>query len=375
MNNIQAMLAQVAQGKPLLEFRAGICHQTRSTVSADVRKGKVVLTQNEDGLLKFQWHLRPSDAVEIDLTIFPGGATYEKVNDKGRVYLLKLAHSDVKRFFWMQEPSSEKDEEIAKKVVELIANPPPPAENNVQEMMAGMDEKQQAQLMQMLSHGTMGGGGSARGGRTAARPAASTPAATGAGASGASLAASLTEMAQRLAAGLQGPGGAAGAAGAARPAGPGAGTGSLGVADFVGTQLTDVLDSRRTVPLVDDSVVAEVAEFLPPGQRSRADVIAHLQSPQLQQTLDRMSQLLNGPQFNNLMSSLGLRHTGDIGVNGFLRAIEQEGKRNAPVAATPGSTAAASSGTAPAATSSDSSSTASTTPATAPKNDDKPASS
>ena len=57
--------------------------------------------------------------ISQDLIIFPGDAEFLKVPQctTGRVFLLKFKDSSSRRFFyWMQEPSSSKDEEITKKV-------------------------------------------------------------------------------------------------------------------------------------------------------------------------------------------------------------------------------------------------------------------
>lgn len=98
---------------------------TDRTLTADKRKGKIVLCM-EEGILRFQWLVRPSDDVDFSLMIFEGQAVWEKVPQctDGRVYVLKFKDSNVKRFFWMQEPKDEKDEEYAKKINELISKPP-----------------------------------------------------------------------------------------------------------------------------------------------------------------------------------------------------------------------------------------------------------
>lgn len=46
--------------------------------------------------------------------------------------------------------------------------------------------------------------------------------------------------------------------------------------------------------------------------------------------VQRLSSILNSSQFGSLMSSLSLPNSGDMGVGAFIRAIEQDAKRNPP---------------------------------------------
>lgn len=81
------------------EFNCGSMEMSSSkTVTADKRKGKVVLTMEDDGLLRFQWRLRLAETNEQQYFIFPQGATWTRVKEckDGRVYLLKFKDSDVR---------------------------------------------------------------------------------------------------------------------------------------------------------------------------------------------------------------------------------------------------------------------------------------
>ncbi len=53
-----------------------------------------------------------------DLIIFPGDAEFKRVSQcqTGRVFILKFKDSARKYFYWMQEPSEDKDEDLIKKV-------------------------------------------------------------------------------------------------------------------------------------------------------------------------------------------------------------------------------------------------------------------
>ena len=59
-----------------------------------------------------------------DLIIFPGDAEFKRVPQckTGRVFILKFKDSIRKYFYWMQEPSEEKDEDLMKKVMCLSAS-------------------------------------------------------------------------------------------------------------------------------------------------------------------------------------------------------------------------------------------------------------
>jgi 26S proteasome regulatory subunit N13 len=92
---------------PLLEFRAGKMTLSGTTVTADPRRGKVVLT-DDNGLLRFQWKPRPSGAVEENLLIFPDDCKVELVPEctTGRVILMRFSSDQSKKlFYWLQEPN------------------------------------------------------------------------------------------------------------------------------------------------------------------------------------------------------------------------------------------------------------------------------
>ena len=106
---------QQQQGQaPALTFRAGKMHKTGTTVRADTRKGQIVIV-GDQSFIHFQWKDRVTGVIEDDLMVFKDEAEYFKVEKctTGRVYILqfKQGANAAERFFWMQEPSDEKDEE------------------------------------------------------------------------------------------------------------------------------------------------------------------------------------------------------------------------------------------------------------------------
>lgn len=284
---LQAMLRQAQQSdiKPLLEFSAGMCNLSGTTVTADNRRGKVIVKHGDDGLLRLYWHLRPSNNKVLDVVLFPRGPNWEHVPEckDGRVYLLRFPSTNRKLFFWLQEVDEKKDEEIAKTMKDLIANPPPAPE--------GQD------LMGMLNQG--GSSGSGSGAATSASAARTTNSGSGSGASSNSSAR------------------AAAAAPMPRP-----------------TSLHSVLNPGRGVPVIESMLADEkdakeldaLLEYLPGGLQSRDELKHALRTPALQQTLRRFDGLLQSAQFMSIMQSFGLRVTGDLGVDAFLAAIAEQAR-------------------------------------------------
>lgn len=145
---------------------------------------------NDFSLTHFCWKDRTLGTVEDDLIIFPDDCEFKKVEQckDGRVFLLKFKSSNRKIFFWLQEPTNEKDDEYCRRVNELLNNPPSSGGNggssgnrdgnDLQYMLNNMSQQQ---LMQLFGGvGQMGGLSSllgsmnrtSTGGRTSATPAA-----------------------------------------------------------------------------------------------------------------------------------------------------------------------------------------------------------
>ena len=105
----------------LVEFKAGKGTLVGTTVTCEERKGRIILTKPpSDGLVHFQWQPRPDSAIEDDLIVFPGDATFERVPEctTGRVYLFTLGGR--KRFFWLQDLKEDKDAENVRKVQDVL---------------------------------------------------------------------------------------------------------------------------------------------------------------------------------------------------------------------------------------------------------------
>jgi len=326
---LQAIMAQAQQPqtKTIVEFRGGILTQKGTTVTADERKGKVALVMGEDGMLHLQWTLRPSGNMVTDLILFPKSATWQLLPEcsDGRVYLLQFKSSPSnRRFFWMQEPLDDKDEEIAKKINDTIDSPPV-QENSLAGLMGG--DFDQSRIQSMLGAGA----------RPATSPAAiptssssATPAAAAATATPATPAAAPAAATPAAAAAAAAPAAAAGSEAAQSEAALAASWNSLAAQMQQQTQTTlpEVLDSSRVEAALTDEMIERLMEHLPETQQTPHDARQTLRSPQFQQTAQRLSSILNSSQFPALMASLSLPHTGSIGVEAFLAAIEEEAKKD-----------------------------------------------
>lgn len=66
------------------------------------------------------------------MIIFPEEAVFKRVKQctTGRVYLLEWKGTERRLFFWMQEPSEDKDAELCEKVNKALNEPPASEGNN-----------------------------------------------------------------------------------------------------------------------------------------------------------------------------------------------------------------------------------------------------
>lgn len=116
------------QSNYLVQFRAGKMTVRDNMVTPILRKGLVYLNQTDDNLMHFCWKDRSSNVVEDDLIIFPEDAEFKRVAQctTGRVYVLRFKSSSRRCFYWMQDPTEDRDEELCRKVNKYLNNPPAP---------------------------------------------------------------------------------------------------------------------------------------------------------------------------------------------------------------------------------------------------------
>lgn len=239
-------------GQVHVEFRAGRMDWDGKVVTADKRKGKVILfTSEEEQLTHFQWHDRDKNEVVHDLIVI-NDAYFEKISKckDGRVYLLRFTSSDKKLFFWMQEPKEEGDAELIKTFNETVG--------------ATIPEKK-------------------AGGKTTAATTGVPAAGLGAGgAQDPQLSAILQQFIESQ-------------------------QGQQGAQRTPPLPLTAVLTPEVLQSLMSDEVaVAEMSALLPESHKNTEGVREALASPQLQQSLRSLTQAVHSDQLPVLFTSLGL---------------------------------------------------------------------
>ena len=256
--------------------------------------------------------------------IFPGDAEFKYVEQarnnpkNSRVYVLKFQGSSERLFFWMQNPSAEKDEENMRKINSRIAGTDDGAPGG------GLGNLDQQQLLSMLTRAAAGDSGeqaAAAAGDTDMAPAdeaipaipsntaqnlanaetggaAGAPAgSTGGGAGGGAFnQAALQQMLANLGGGGGGGGGNLQAMAAAQ-------------ANREGPSLSDVLDGRHA-----QSALAELPELqqallehLPEGDQSVDALNEVLRSPQMAQAVGQLDHVLQSGQGRELLLSFGLQ--------------------------------------------------------------------
>jgi len=116
----------------ILEVRAGKCHLSelqengKHSVSIDKRRGKIVLSRSQDGLLHFKWVNLINNVTEDDRIIFPNDHSFRKVTtglnrENDRVYVLRYLQGTQKLMFWFQDFSTAKDAEHYKRINDFLA--------------------------------------------------------------------------------------------------------------------------------------------------------------------------------------------------------------------------------------------------------------
>ncbi|KAK8849521.1 hypothetical protein IAR55_004855 [Kwoniella newhampshirensis] len=111
----------------IISVPAGRCHRrSEDSKWVDPSPEKGLLEMNlEDDLLHLWWKSRVTGSVEDELIIFPGEATFAKVDQdpSGRTHILKFSSSDQKYFFWFQRATSAGDVRVQVDVNALLQDP------------------------------------------------------------------------------------------------------------------------------------------------------------------------------------------------------------------------------------------------------------
>jgi len=268
-----------------VEFKAGRMDWDGRMVTPDKRKGKIILyTSEEDQLTHFQWMDRDKNEVVTDLIVI-NDAYLERIQKctSGRAYILRFTSSDKKMFFWMQEPSTDKDDENVKKFNEAVGATIPEKPANAAAAPAAP---------------------------TPAAAAAATPAAPGGAAPGAqeidpALRAVLTQFLTQQ----------------------GGGPAQRAPLPMTSVLTTEVLQSLLT----DEAACSEMIGLLPDSHKNQEGLSEVLASPQLQQSLSALTQAVHSDQLPVLLASLGLDPSVINGATGdalelLCRAMEKQFK-------------------------------------------------
>mmetsp|Transcript_4735 Transcript_4735/g.9206 ORF Transcript_4735/g.9206 Transcript_4735/m.9206 type:complete len:329 (-) Transcript_4735:207-1193(-) len=291
---VQQMMLQ-QQGKTLVEFKAGKLKQAGSTVTADPRRGTLLLVESAaDGMTRIQWKTRPGNKLEEDLMIIPNDVSVEKVPEckSGRVILVRMRSSNRKLFFWMQEPEEKKDDEHLNKMREAFNG----SRSGPGGGLGGMGMQGMQGVPGMQGLGGVGGGGGQNDMQAAIQQFLMQQQQAASGGSGTSATpGSAHQMAVQQMRQMQ----------------------STSLVGVVG-QANQILES------LDEKARANLFQFLPEGQQDAKGLEAAIHSPQLQQGAARLTRVLNSAQYGNLVTSFGLQNTGDMGSKAFIDAINMK---------------------------------------------------
>lgn len=131
MFGVQQAAAGVA---PLAQMKCGKMNLGGTTVTADPRKGLLVLRKSEDGLMHLIWKDRTADSVVEDLIVFEGDASIRRLEEckDGYAMLLEFSQTARKLFFYSQEPRKKgldwdditKEKELMDKVNTILTGGP-----------------------------------------------------------------------------------------------------------------------------------------------------------------------------------------------------------------------------------------------------------
>ncbi|KAG8214880.1 adhesion regulating molecule [Butyriboletus roseoflavus] len=295
------MSVTLTDSQTLLAFKAGRSFRRVGTnfVDANPTKGAIVLSNSDDGFLRFMWKERATGSLGEDLILLPGDATFQKVTQAPdeRTYVLRFESSGQSHF----DVSSRRDDEFVHNLNGLLADP------NIIPVWDSRTAESQAST-------------STHGASTSQTPAASS------GNTPASLPPGTTpEQLARLRALVN----SMGASAAPNPD------------DEI--SLTDILTPSNLLPLftTHPELLSSLFPHLPPDllPSGNAPLTPH-QTAQLTESLQRT---INSPPFRaavaqldralrtgalgGFVRSLGLPENAGAGVDAFLRAIGEQARR------------------------------------------------
>jgi hypothetical protein len=318
--------AQGMGGGNLFQMKAGRLNLAGTTLTADTRKGLLILRKAEDGLMHLIWKDRNAGTVEDDLIVFEGDATIRNLDacKDGFAMLLEFSQTARKLFFYSQEPRKKgtgweaddvsKEKELLDKANGILTggSAAPAGGGAAAVAPGGALGMTQSELMALLGGAAAGGEGapSASAAPTAtgaaaaidaaAAPASTSPAAAAPGGfdvsaalgglGGAAPAAPAGSFSADSIANILGNIPPAPAAGGAAPAGGAFSAdaissilGNMPPAGAPPTTLNDVLHPASAAPAIDGAMEAALQEHLPQGGNIPESARDTLSTPQMAQ--------------------------------------------------------------------------------------------
>jgi len=257
----------------LLEFKAGRMIKNGNTVTADTRKGLIQIL-SDGALTHFTWKTRDIDAKnEVDRALIKNEVSFKKSSQAAsRVYILHFT-TDEKLYFWMQEPSTDKDEEYCTLINELINE----AEGNAMEDIQPPILKNQTPLNNSNTNS----------------------------ANNQSTGVLRFDQFQQLLKSLP-----------------------QYQQQEMGPNLSTIIDPDAILPILQSPYVQEkLLPYLPAEIRSTQELFEMIHSPQFLQTLETFGTALQGGQIDEMIRQFGLNpniaNTDRSGIEGFLEALQK----------------------------------------------------
>ncbi|KAF9154749.1 hypothetical protein DFQ26_000138 [Actinomortierella ambigua] len=301
----------------LLQFKAGQCFREgdTKTVRPDPTKGLVYMAYEDDGLLHFYWKNRTTNAVDDDLILFPGDAEVVPVPQctTGRVIMLQFRSSSQKLFFWLQEANSDRDQIIIAEANSLINHGLEDTGVDGDVTMEEADDHDNPATSTNVAVSTpFAPAASAQASVNPTHTPSTTAAPTlaiGSQPGASSLQAQQMEQLRNLLSGIQVP--------------------QSALRQRSNLRLDHILTPGAVEPLLqNEQHLANLYPHLPDDSpRSPAELQAVIRSPQFRQALVSLSSALDSGQLGPLLRQFGLSASAGDGVDGLLRAIEEQVQR------------------------------------------------
>jgi len=279
---------------PIRAGRAFRESDSSNTVTSQAAPGEITITENDDGLVHFNWTNRQTRNIELDLIIFPSDANFVPVTQVfgGRVHVLKFSSSDQRYFFWFQDNFTGAHASYARNLNGLLDDPDFPVDHDAD--TAGRADGQSTASASVAPASSATGPSSTSGG-----PAQPTP--------------EQLQTFRQLVAGLP-----------TSAAGP-----SAGLPDY---RLSDVLSPQALAPLFATASPETLHAIFPtlPSDMPippSPDVLRRVvESPQFQTQVFALDRALQTGLVGSLVVGLGLPEEAGLGIRPFLDAIKAQAK-------------------------------------------------